>query len=118
MAAPENRVVGELVEAADEGYLEVAGTPDLVLEIVSKTSVRKDTVVLRNLYRQADIPEYWLVDVRGERLQFEILRRGRRGYVASRKKADWVKSAVLDRSFRLALQSDDAGNPEYTLEVS
>ncbi|MGD9857261.1 MAG: Uma2 family endonuclease [Planctomycetaceae bacterium] len=107
----------ELVEGTDEGYLEMEGTPDAVLEIVSKSSVRKDTVVLRRLYWQAGIPEYWLVDVRGELLEFDILKRGRLGYVANRKRSGWVKSAVLGRSFRLTCRSDAAGNPEYTLEI-
>ena len=36
----------------------------MVLEVVSKTSVRKDTVVLPQLYWKSKIPEYWLVDGR------------------------------------------------------
>jgi Uma2 family endonuclease len=107
----------ELVEAAGEGYIEIAGTPDAVLEIVSPSSVRKDTVVLRKLYWTTGVPEYWLVDVRAERLAFDILRRGRQGYTATRKKDGWVKSAVLNHAFRLTCQSDAAGHPEFTLET-
>jgi Uma2 family endonuclease len=107
----------ELVEGVSEGYIEIAGTPDAVLEIVSPTSVRKDTAVLRKLYWEAGIPEYWLVDARGERLAFDILKRGRQGYTAARKKDGWVKSAVLNHAFRLTCQSDVAGHPEFTLET-
>jgi Uma2 family endonuclease len=107
----------ELVEAVDEGYVEITGTPDAVLEVVSNSSRRKDTVVLRKLYWQAGIPEYWLVDVRSEQLQFDILKRRGQGYVATRRRSGWVNSAVLDRSFRLTCRSDAAGNPEYILEA-
>src|SRR5262249_16202275 len=51
-----------LVEGVEAGHVE--GTPDMVLEVVSDGSVRKDTVVLREGYWKAGIREYWLVDVR------------------------------------------------------
>src|SRR5256885_8764701 len=50
----------------EEGYLELEGTPDMVLEVVSESSVQKDTKRLRQLYWQAGIREYWLVDARRE----------------------------------------------------
>src|SRR5207244_1904428 len=74
----------QLVEREGQGVMELEGTPDLVLEIVSKSSVRKDTVFLRDLYCKAGIQEYWLVDVREGATSFEVLQwsvttlRGRR----------------------------------------
>jgi Uma2 family endonuclease len=106
----------ELVEGA-EGFIELEGTPDMVLEVVSASSVEKDTVVLRELYWQAGVPEYWLVDARGERLQFDILRRRPDGYVETRTQAGWLKSAVFGKSFRLSSSLDELGHPEYTLSV-
>ena len=44
-----------LVERADQGIIELEGTPDMLLEIVSKNSLRKDTVVLRELYWKAGV---------------------------------------------------------------
>jgi Uma2 family endonuclease len=38
------------------------GTPELVLEIMSKTSKRKDMILKLDLYFQTGIKEYWLVD--------------------------------------------------------
>lgn len=105
-----------LVEGGD-GFLELEGTPDMVLEVVSARSVRKDTVVLRELYWQAGIREYWLVDARGERLQFDILKRGRAGYVATRRQSGWLKSLVFGKSFRLTSHADELGHPEYKLSV-
>jgi Uma2 family endonuclease len=113
-ALKQNRV--RLVEGV-HGFVELEGTPDMVLEVISPTSVEKDTVVLRDLYWQAGILEYWLVDARGERLQFDVLRRRRDGYVETRKQAGWVKSPVFGKSFRLTSASDELGNPEYTLSM-
>lgn len=106
----------EVVPAA-EGYDILVGVPDMVLEILSRTSERKDTVVLRRLYWLVGIPEFWLVDARGEQPQFDVLRHSRRGYVTARKQAGWVKSHVFGQSFRLTVQPDELGDPEYTLSV-
>jgi Uma2 family endonuclease len=106
-----------LVEGEKGGYLELAGTPDMVLEIVSSSSVEKDTVTLPDLYWRAEIPEYWLVDARSSRLQFEILHYQSNGYATVRKQGGWVESQVFGRSFRLTRRLDDEGNPEFSLAV-
>ena len=105
------------VEGVQEGFVELEGTPDMVLEVVSPSFEEKDTITLRDLYWRARISEYWLVDERGDRLVFDILRHTSKGYVASRKQGGWVKSAVFGKSFRLTKQTDAMGHPEYTLAV-
>lgn len=107
----------QLVEGVEEGYVELEGSPDMVLEVVSSSSVQKDTVELRQGYWDAGVSEYWLVDARKEPLSFEILRRTSRGYIASRKKGGWVKSAVFGKSFRLTQTTGPLGHPSFTLEV-
>jgi len=99
------------------GYYQVEGTPEMVLEIVSATSVQKDTVELRDLYWQAGIPEYWLVDARGASPRFQILHRGPKRYAATRPAAGWTASAVFGRAFRLTRQSDPLGQPRYVLSI-
>jgi Uma2 family endonuclease len=106
-----------LVEGESGGYLELEGTPDMVLEVVSVSSVVKDTETLLDLYWQAGIPEYWLADARKARLEFDIFRREPDGYAAVRKQAGWIKSRVFGRSFRLSRLIDDAGNPEFSLST-
>ncbi|MCC6419213.1 MAG: Uma2 family endonuclease [Gemmataceae bacterium] len=106
-----------LIEGAKEGHLELEGAPDMVLEVVSASSVQKDTVELRERYWKAGIAEYWLVDARGKRLAFDILRHTAKGYVATRRQGGWLRSAVFGRSFRLTRQDDPLGNPEYSLEI-
>jgi Uma2 family endonuclease len=97
--------------------LEIIGAPDMVLEIVSKTSIQKDTVALRELYATAGIPEYWLVDPLGDELAFDILRLTARGYSASRKSDGWIKSAVFGKSFKLVQDEGSGGLPAYRLLV-
>lgn len=106
-----------LVRGARGGYVELEGTPDMVLDVVSTSSQKKDTVILFDSYCRAGIPEYWLVDARRSQLGFDILRRTSEGYVAARKKAGWQDSAVFDKSFKLTVGADELGYPEYTLSV-
>jgi len=97
--------------------LEVEGTPDMALEVLSPTSVRKDTVVLRDLYWRAEIPEFWLADSRGSIVQFDIFRHTEIGYVATRKQGGWMRSQVFGKSFRLVQRDGEDGLLEYCLEV-
>jgi len=106
------------VEGATEGHVEVEGSPDLTVEVVSSGSVEKDTVVLPGLYFAAGVREYWLIDARDERPTFELFRRGRRAFAATRLQAGgWRKSGVLGRSFRLVHGTDRLRRPTFTLEV-
>jgi Uma2 family endonuclease len=93
------------------------GSPDMVLEVVSDSSVRKDTEQLRRDYWTAGIREYWLVDARPEPLVFDILRHTPKGYRTTPKKEGWIKSAVFAKAFRLTCRTNALGHPEYTLEV-
>lgn len=105
----------ELLEGAEGGYVEIQGSPDMVLEVVSKASVKKDTQTLRETYWEAGIHEYWIVDARGD-LRFDLLRHAPRGYVATRKQDGWLKSNVFNRQVRLTQSQDPLGNPSYALE--
>ncbi len=97
--------------------LVVEGAPDMVLEVVSPTSVRKDTVEMLDLYWQAGIPEYWLVDPRGDEPRLTLYSHTRAGYRAVRPSGGWRKSAVFGASFRLTQTTDDLGLPAYRLEM-
>ena len=105
------------LEGVKGGHVEIVGSPDMTLEVVSSNSVRKDTKELRQRYWAAEVTEYWLVDARKEVVHFDILRRGRRGYTAARAQDGWLRSGVFGRSFRLTRQADPLGHPRYTLEV-
>lgn len=57
------------------------------------------------------------MDARGKDVEFEILKRGPKGYTATRRQAGWVKSAAFGKTFRLTRGTDPQGNPEFTLEA-
>jgi len=99
-------------------YLEIEGIPDWVMELVSDSSVEKDTEKLLQAYHRARIPEYWLIDARGEEMIFRILLWRKSGYVAAPVKDGWQHSRVFDRRFRLERQREEFGLWEYTLHVS
>jgi len=106
-----------LLEGSRGGFTEIQGSPDMVLEVVSNSSVEKDYDQLRVAYWEAGIREYWLVDARKEPLRFDILRHTRRGYVATPKQDGWIKSAVFGKSFKLTQRTDKRGHPEFILSV-
>jgi Uma2 family endonuclease len=88
----------------DGGCTELQGSPDWVLEVVSPSSVTKDTRRLRGLYHAAGIPEYWLTDARRD-LSFTILHRRKSGYAAAADEDGWQWSKVFGRYFRLRLDT-------------
>ena len=115
-AFAEGRV--ELVGGRTGDNTEVTGTPDVVIEVVSRSSVGKDTEWLMSAYHDAGIPAYWLVDAREEDdLRFDIFTRTEREYVAGKGRGGWRKSPTLGKSFRLVRTGDEAGHPEFTLDV-
>ena len=106
-----------LVEGKQGGFVELEGTPDMVLEVVSDSSETKDNKTLREAYWEAGILEYWLVDAREEEIAFDILRRGPKGYTPTRKAGGWVKSVVFGKTFRLTRQLGPQSHPQFTLDV-
>jgi Uma2 family endonuclease len=109
----------EYVSRATDEFrpLELRGTPDLVVEIVSRSSARKDKKVLRERYFLAGIPEYWLVDCRGKVIQFSVLVRAAAEYAESPVDADgFAYSPVFGRSFRLTRSLNRVGHWRYALE--
>ena len=108
---------GKAVLEQGNDSLEVIGTADMVLEVISPSSVEKDTKILRRLYWKAGIPEYWLVDSRDEEPELRIYRRGRTKYIPVRSAAGWVRSAVFRKLFRLVGNDMGLGVSEFTLEV-
>lgn len=97
--------------------IEIAGSPDWLLEIVSDSSVEKDTHRLRKAYHRAGVREYWLIDARGGECCFVILYWRKSGYVAASSKEGWQFSRVFARHFRLTRHHDRRGAWKYTLHL-
>lgn len=100
-----------------ERSLEIIGSPDVALEVISPSSVRRDLYVLPPLYWRAGIREYWRVDSRVEIPQLTILRRGSAKYRIVRSVDGWVRSVVFGKSFRLLTREARDGMPKFKLEV-
>lgn len=110
-------------EAGRVQYLErkgqpraLIGSPDWVLEIVSDSSVGKDTKRLREAYHRAGIPEYWLIDARKEEIEFHIFAWRENSYAAAPSKEGWLTSKVFGQDFRLTRVRDRDGAWTYNLE--
>ena len=97
--------------------MEIEGSPDVVVEIVSNSSPVKDERELRVAYHQAQIREYWLIDARGNEIEFQILLWRKSGYAASSVRDGWQRSRTFDRDFRLTRKQDRAPVWKYKLEA-
>jgi Uma2 family endonuclease len=107
-----------LVESSRPGVsIEVTGSPDWILEVVSPTSVRKDKTILRGAYFRAGVAEYWLIDALGDNVEFEILVPGQNEFVAVAAQNGWLASPTFGCSFRLTRKKDEDGFWLYTLHV-
>ena len=96
---------------------EMEGAPDLVVEIVSDSSVGKDTRRLPRLYAAAGVRELWLIDARRTELSFNLHALEGGAYRQVPADADgWVASTVLSHSFRLTRERTRLGTWRYRLE--
>ena len=71
------------------------GSPDLVVEIVSPSSVYRDQVAKGNLYAQHGVLEYWIVDPANQVVEILVLENGQyflKDYLAEK---GTVKSQIL-----------------------
>lgn len=109
-----NRVTA--VPGQQHGHTYLNGVPDMVLEVVSDSSVEKDYTTLPVLYHRAGVPEFWRADGRAD-LRFEILRWSEAGYVPAQLADGWWHSALFGCDFRLTTQQDVGGRPEFFLHV-
>ena len=99
-------------------YVEIEGSPDLVVEVISDSSVRKDRDLLRGAYQRAGIPEYWIIDARDEQVTFEILVNQGDAFVAAAPATDPQPSRVLGGTWRLLRSRNRQGRFSYELRVA
>lgn len=99
-------------------FIEIEGAPDLIVEIVSDSSVKKDTQRLPNAYFAAGVREYWLIDARDEELAFVIYRRGTKNFLYPAVDAEgYQRSEVLDASYLLERSVHALGHWVYRLRM-
>ena len=87
------------------------------MEVVSDSSVIKDTQLLRRAYHRAHIQEYWLLDAREDDILFQILHWRKSGYMPGPNKDGWQRSKIFARNFKLIRKPARHGLWKYTLLV-
>ena len=97
-------------------YVEVEGPPELIVEIVSDSSVTKDTQRLPAAYAEAGVREFWLADARREPLVFQIHHLTGKDYAKAEPDAEGLlKSEVFACRFRLDARRDARGHWKFDL---
>lgn len=97
-------------------YVEIEGPPDLIVEVVSDSTIRKDTIRLPRAYFEAGVKEFWLADGRKEDLTFVIHSRSESGFSPVQSDAEGFQaSTVLGQSFRLDRSRDRLGAWQYDM---
>ncbi|HEY3320688.1 MAG TPA: Uma2 family endonuclease [Planctomycetota bacterium] len=99
------RVVLRPGAAGPQEFMELEGGPDLIVEVVSPSSVTKDTRRLPPIYFLAGVGEYWIADARADEPTLTIMHRGKQKFEAAKSDAEGFQhSKVLGSSFRLTSQ--------------
>ena len=99
-------------------FVEVEGAPDLIVEIISDSSVKKDTQRLPRAYFAAGVREFWLIDARDEDLVFQIQQRGNSAFLPAAVDEDgYQRSVVLDASYQLERGRHARGHWVYKLRM-
>jgi Uma2 family endonuclease len=97
---PDITVVCDPAKLDDRGC---NGAPDLVVEILSPSTIKNDLLYKLNKYREAGVREYWIVDPEEKTLSANILEQGR--YILTEYGADAEAGSVALSPFRLELKS-------------
>ena len=94
-------VVEERRHIVGENALTAA--PDLVVEILSPSTRRRDQTLKRERYARAGVREYWIVDPESRRVAVHVLEAGRLERVAEYAEGEMASAAVLP-GFRMPLE--------------
>ena len=109
----------KLIEVNPDRDTEMIGRPDLILEVVSDSSRRKDLVEHVTDYALAGVREYWIVDARKDVIAFRILALQESGaYVDEIADNDgWLRSPIMQRSFKIRQLPERAGMIDFAVDV-
>ena len=84
------------------GY--ILGTPDIIVEVLSKGTRNVDRGTKTLLYKKFQVPEYWIVDPVGQTVEIYVYRDGDYELVSSAEESGEVTSVVLD-GFKLEVSA-------------
>jgi Uma2 family endonuclease len=112
----QGRVREVVSKSSPERSVELEGAADLVVEVISDSSVGKDRTRLPPKYAAAGVPELWLVDVR-RGLRFEVHVLETEGYRLLAPDADGWLSSPLIGPVRLRRERKRPDRWSYRLDV-
>ena len=100
MVEPDISVIRDKSKVDEHGC---KGAPDLVIEVLSPSTARHDRFTKFNLYQQAGVREYWIVDPDSKDVQAFVLEGGRyfvKGYgtAEDKMKVNVLEDCVIDLS--------------------
>ena len=117
-AVAEGRIK-RILDSDGEDCTSLAGSPDWVLEIISNSSVKKDTTTLKTRYFRAGVQEYWLVDARRkDQIDFQIFVRGKDEFKSQPRNGGWLTSPYFARRFSLRRRTYPGDFWRYELQVA
>lgn len=71
------------------------GAPDLIVEVVSPSSIRLDRTIKFDAYEQAGVAEYWIVDPKTRSVEVHTLSRGEYAVFGQYTNDEVIESALL-----------------------
>ncbi len=85
------------VASANSGIVtnRIVGAPDIAVEILSPSSIRRDRYDKLELYAEFGVKEYWIVDLANRSVEILVLQNGRYSVHSSAADAGTVSSSVL-----------------------
>ena len=77
------------------GVQVIEGAPDLVVEILSPGTAKRDLVAKRAVYQAAGVPEYWIVDAASRAIEVLVLEEGTYSPLGLFRRGDVLRSRTL-----------------------
>ncbi len=74
----------------------VHGAPDLVIEVISPTSIRRDRSQKMKIYEQFGVREYWLVDPKNQSVEVYQMQANRYEMTSVAAETGQIESSVLE----------------------
>jgi Uma2 family endonuclease len=85
-----------------KGYIH--GVPDLLIEIVSTSSVSRDTVEKYKIYEKYGVSEYWIVFPELKVVEVFVLKDGKYSLFCSTENTEGVLSSVILTDFKVKVE--------------
>ncbi len=85
----------ENIDIIDEQDQIVRGVPDILIEIFSPGSIKRDRIEKKELYEQFSVPEFWIVDPNNQSVEVYQIQEGKYQIFAFAATEGKVQSSVL-----------------------